>query len=124
MLRCAALGPSMEAGRRGGLWPCPGVHPAARAEPSFSLFPSCHQLLVTHGDVPAPSLSPDKRCQHGVGSSPSVPGRGQRWGWMEERAINKRKYSKAAPGQSCEGHRSVCLQIAAPLPMAFHKMSL
>lgn len=35
---------------------------------------------------------------------------------MEERAINKCKYSKEAPGQSCEGHRSVCQQISNPPP--------
>lgn len=35
---------------------------------------------------------------------------------MEERAINKCKYSKEAPGQSCEGHQCVCQQISNPSP--------
>lgn len=69
----------------------------------------CHPLLI-----PAP---PQPRGMQDVwgGQLPPAPGRRAEVG-TEERAINKCKYSKEAPGQSCEGHSSVCQQISNPPP--------
>lgn len=59
--------------------------------------------------------SPEGWGMCGVGSLAPAPGRRAEVA-VEERAINTCKYSKEAPGQSCEGHQSVCQQISNPPP--------
>lgn len=61
---------------------------------------------------------PAQRDLCGTVSPPPVPARRAEVG-TEERTIDKCKYSREAPGQSCEGHRNVCQQISNP-PSHWH----
>lgn len=135
------VAPEPERGGNGGTRPlrptpgpkpapsAPGVHPAVPTAPSQGTWSPRGHATSTLGwqnwVLPAPyhpqghasclPALPAQRDLCGVGIPPSVAGRREEVR-MEERAINKCKYSKKAPGQSCEGHRSVCQQISNPHP--------
>lgn len=77
----------------------------------------CCQPLIIPKEVPAPCQPRGTRDVWG-GQPGSSTGRRAEVR-TEETAINKCKYSKEAPGQSCEGHQSVCQQISNP-PAQWH----